>query len=821
MFAFRDSAHYYFPLYKYVQDQWRLGVPLWNPLDGLGQPLLGDPTAAVLYPGKLIFCLPLSYSQCLVLYVVLHLWLAGTGAYWCARSWRASVSGALVAGLAYQLSGQVLFQYCNPIFCVGAAWLPWAVLLMDRIAVRRRLVDVLLLALVFCLMVLGGEPQMAYHCGLLGALRIWFAASETRFTSFRLLGAASLLAIGVSAVQVFPTYEWSRRSDRYVRDQPRSAWEWARDSASSGELASFDGMLKQNLRLDSMSHSSKVYDFSVGPWRWNELLWPNISGSLFPINGRWLTAFPGESRMWTPSLYLGLLPIFFALVRFRLSGCSTRVRWLSWGVLISVFAALGEFGLGWCVREVSHLVSHSDVSNTETHPAVGGLYWLFNIALPGYVGFRYPAKWWTIASLGLALLAAKGLPVVRSKETAWSLGRRFACAGIGILVPTIVCAAYSMSNAPANSIFGPLDIASSRWGLAVSVAHTLVVFGVAAIALWKQATRRFLATVLFVCLFDLCLSQQAMIQTQPAADWTMAANGAGDTPNCICRSDPQRLYPDDWKLAPDRERFAALQRCDSATLMPKHHLLSGVRALRPSVSINSADYAAVWDVALERGRKTDDGYGIPDVDSLRFLGADSVIAPRSDFPMLAVAGEELDSEITNDVSAGRFMRLRGRPRVWLASTWEQVPTSTGFTRAALVEATRKAWRPDLRDRAYVEADVALPFPDSSVDAYQAKCELIADQPTRVRIGVQPRRHGVLVLADQFYPGWEVWIQKEDGWHKEHCLRVNRVMRGVLVDKETTAVEFRYRPRSVFVGAIVSILSLTVLLVLLVNATARK
>ena len=57
-FGFRDSAHFYYPLYERVQKEWNAGRwPLWAQEASAGTPLLGNPTAAVLYPGKLVFFL--------------------------------------------------------------------------------------------------------------------------------------------------------------------------------------------------------------------------------------------------------------------------------------------------------------------------------------------------------------------------------------------------------------------------------------------------------------------------------------------------------------------------------------------------------------------------------------------------------------------------------------------------------------------------------------------------------------------------------------------------------------------------------------------
>ena len=171
MFVFRDAAHYYYPYYKYVAQQWGEGrVPLWNPLENLGQPLLADATAAVLYPGKLIFALPLSYNTNYKLYIVGHVLFAAIGAYVAARGFARSRYASTVCAISYAFSGSVVFQYCNVIFLVGAAWLPLAILAIDRMLRLRSWKWSLALAAVLAMMVFGGDPQLAYHVALIGAL---------------------------------------------------------------------------------------------------------------------------------------------------------------------------------------------------------------------------------------------------------------------------------------------------------------------------------------------------------------------------------------------------------------------------------------------------------------------------------------------------------------------------------------------------------------------------------------------------------------------------------------------------------------------------
>src|SRR5271166_1073750 len=93
-FGFRDAGHFYYPLYKRVQQEWRQGrTPLWEPEENSGMPLLGNPTAAVLYPGKLIYAL-LPYPIAARVYIMVHAALASVAMLVAMRSWQVSWAGS-------------------------------------------------------------------------------------------------------------------------------------------------------------------------------------------------------------------------------------------------------------------------------------------------------------------------------------------------------------------------------------------------------------------------------------------------------------------------------------------------------------------------------------------------------------------------------------------------------------------------------------------------------------------------------------------------------------------------------------------------------
>ncbi len=168
-FGFRDAAHYYYPLYQRVQQEWDAGrVPLWEPEENGGMPLLGNPTAAVLYPGKLIYA-ALPYPWAARMYIVAHVLLALGTTFVLSRHWGVSRTGSAIAALSYAFGAPVLFQYCNVIYLVGAAWTPLALYAADLWVRLGRRWGLTILALVLALQTLGGDPQSSYVTGLCAA----------------------------------------------------------------------------------------------------------------------------------------------------------------------------------------------------------------------------------------------------------------------------------------------------------------------------------------------------------------------------------------------------------------------------------------------------------------------------------------------------------------------------------------------------------------------------------------------------------------------------------------------------------------------------
>ena len=220
----RDTARMVEPLRPLVVDALRNGrLPLWNPHEALGIPLLAQIQHGVLHPVSLLGAL-IAPSAGMDLFVVAYVILAAGGAFVLARQFGASAAGASVAGLGFGLSGYVLSMSSNLPFLAGAATAPWALAALRAVGHSRGSGRIAGAALGYAALLFAGDPQWAAVSALLG---LAFAGEAG---GIRGAGrAAGALAVGgmLSAVQLLPTWDYvqlTSRSTVGLSDAERAQW---------------------------------------------------------------------------------------------------------------------------------------------------------------------------------------------------------------------------------------------------------------------------------------------------------------------------------------------------------------------------------------------------------------------------------------------------------------------------------------------------------------------------------------------------------------------------------------------------------------------
>ncbi|MBI3836316.1 MAG: YfhO family protein [Planctomycetia bacterium] len=896
-FVFRDAAHYYHPLFEFIRDQWfSARLPLWNPYDNLGMSLVGESTSSVFYPGKLIFFLPLDFTLLYNFYIISHLGLAAWTSYLLARHWGESILAAGFAAICYAFSGNVLFQYSNVVFLVGAAWLPCALLLADRMLVKRRRQSALALGIVLSLMILGGDPQMAYNVLLLTALyavqmrRAGRSGSDPTATGAKptwtahratLCAISAATCLVLAAVQILPTMESSRLSRRASYDSPRSLVELLLprgDDRDEGDMAdsphphplpkgegSTQVPLRSNLEpirepsrrrgqshfaprpscgwcppqnrdsprrfsdrlLDQPAwyagllgtspdgHQRQVYQFSVGPWRVFEFLWPNLSGRQFPTHRRWLSALPAEGRAWVPSLYMGLLPFLLAVVSWSVRAPDVRVRWLSWIVLLTALGSFGIYGCGWAIRELKVLCHGSDT--LAIGDEVGGLYWLITVLLPGYIYFRYPAKLLVLAALGLSMLAARGWDEIFQRPNI-ALHRvllglvALSLIGLGVVLVFWPTLSVMLDRMPADPLFGPFDAAGAWRDIAGGLVQTAVLSAIF-LALFRRradapAGSFVRATALAITVADLALAQSWLLPYAPSELWRTEPGVARVMPRT---TDGYRIYreplwlPDSWHRTSSPNRQLAIMSWERETLSPKYHLPYRLSVVEASGTMVPLEYQVMLDVARAHGEPGPAG-------------------PRPHDSVLDLAGARfslLPEEITakdpthpDDRVEGLTVRSRDQalPRSWIVHQVEVLPALSSRAPSRVRRRTEQvlfpAGRPrDWRRVAVIETDQPLPLTPEPKPAWAKEtCELVHSDPMRVEVAAHLASPGVVVLSDLDFPGWELTVETGGTLRPAPIWRANRLMRGAVLPAGDHRLVYRYRPRSVFYGGAISGLS---------------
>jgi hypothetical protein len=158
-----------------------------------------------------------------------------------------------------------------------------------------------------------------------------------------------------------------------------------------------------------------------------------------------------------------------------------------------------------------------------------------------------------------------------------------------------------------------------------------------------------------------------------------------------------------------------------------------------------------------------------------------------------------------------FENTRALPRAWLAI--EEFET----TEQGELEIIRsgklpggKVWDP--LQTVLVEGPTLSVFGASMT---RGSAEVTRHEPNRVAVNTKSISPAILVLSENHYPGWRAYV---DG-KSVAVIRVNYNLRGVAVPAGSHLVEFVYRPKSVLIGSIVSLLMFALLLLWWLRSTS--
>jgi hypothetical protein len=428
----RDAVFFFVPLREVTSHLLSAGeLPLWNDASGAGRVLAANPNAAAFWPGT--WLVPFFGTTGLFL---LHVLLVLLLAYAALRTLGLSRAASCAGGLVLLFSG--VFQTAPLLYTTVASLAPVALALAvlgtldpdDRRGTRRK---VAIAGVALGLSLLGGEPVVA-ATGAAGtaAIALAGALADARRGAFRRAGRrlGALAVAGLLSAGI-----------------------------AAVQLLPTAGELARSARGTQMRAEEGALFWSVRPARLLTLLEPRLTGDPRAEDDAdyWGAATFDAGNPYFHDLALGLLPLALAAA----AAGDPRGR-----------VALGLAGLAACLSFGRFL------------PPIGALLG----ALPL---FRYPEKWWLLATLGLAGAAAVGVDGLRDDPRA---PRRFARASalfgallfpaaalafaapdrLAALLRSVSLAGDEVSGARVGAQLGPLLLAALATALLLASLPALV-----------------------------------------------------------------------------------------------------------------------------------------------------------------------------------------------------------------------------------------------------------------------------------------------------------------------------------------------------------
>jgi len=303
------------PIYEFIKQNLRRGVlPLWNPHQGCGYPLIGMIQVGMFFPLNIIlYTLPQPWAW--DIFILTRLLLGGILMYWLMRALRFKRIPALGSAIVFMLTGpMVLLQYWIVNVEIIA---PLLLLCLERLIRQPRIHNICFVGISVALTFFGGHPEHIFFVNVLGFLFFCFRLfslrkhAKVRQTMVGLAGGY-LLGLGLSAMVLFP----------FLRNLVSEFWHnhLAGVGLTTGEVVN---------RIITLAvphffqRESLTYDFTFSGW------WGGYLGTI-PLALAFLSLFNRQRQG---------LNYFFAGVIFILVGKSYGFPVINWIGYLPLFDA--------------------------------------------------------------------------------------------------------------------------------------------------------------------------------------------------------------------------------------------------------------------------------------------------------------------------------------------------------------------------------------------------------------------------------------------------------------------------------------------------
>jgi uncharacterized membrane protein YfhO len=705
-------------------------IPLWNPYEFTGQPLVANAQSALFYPPNLLLFW-LTPGQVANVRAVFNIFLAGVLTFLLCRALGLGRTGCTLAAIGFAFSGPLIAFLGHP-HANALACLPLLMWAAERILdAERKMVWIGVAGLGVGLCTLGGHPQTAFHVLLVVScyLVLRAIARGGPGTARPLIAFAAAVSVGllIGAVQLVPFAEFLFDSStveqgRGVGGEPSFYSEkWLGNAATSATL-----------------------------------VYPNFFGN--PTTRNYIMPLPGPGNYNEQAIYFGLIPFTFAVG-------ALFVRGKPWVVWILVLLALFCVGVAWRLpgfEAVNHLPGFSLISNSR-------LRWIFTFLCAVLAAYGYERWRDSIRNSGDERAVSRAVLVVPILAIVVFLA-------VGVVKSVVLARElYEPAGTPLQMTFGNYLLFNIfAWGRMRTMVTVLVAAG---------------ALIGFALLHKRALDPSSLGHGLVALTLIeLIVVGWGYNPTI----DERRILPS-----------AAALEVVSSDAEPYRVIASREVHLPNFNVVHRIPHLGGYDLPVSR--RYSDLYragGRAKVYNHSWEPTRSLVSALN--AKYLITSRPIDHEPFELIHESRSVKVYENhdvlPRAYVVHAVEVVNDDAMLLERVLDE-TR-----EFRDGVLLER--SLPPRQTAEIARshggESSVRFVSLGTDEVEIDVTTATAGVLVMSDLFAPGWKAYLDERE----VELHRANYAQRAVFVPAGGHSVRFSYRPLSFRIGAVCSLVGLT-------------
>ncbi len=758
--------HFFIPGRLFAAEAIRSGIlPLWNPHLASGVPFLANLQSSLFYPLSVIYYL-LPFHVGFKCFIVLHYYLSGLFMYLLMKHWRYETSSSITACLVFMFGGYMISILDNLAFLTAAVWLPLIVLFFDRSLRKSSPIDLIITGVLISMQILGGDAS----CYLLStfifmaAYLIYYLFTEKdldgrkRKSLILYLPVAGLIGLGLSSIQLIPFLEFISYSTRT------------------------GGFGYENLTK-----------WSYHPLELIQLLVPYVFGTTVPMC-RWF------GQYWLDTFYIGVFPLLLVIFCLCWSKCK-RSLFLLFIICISLFMALGKY-----------------------NPLFS---WFTSV--PGINMLHYPVKYLFLAGFALSILAGMGFSSLfaRLKQGTQMKGFFLFLLAANLITLAVLFTGLVMDDTLfelfkeiyPQTLFHKIAGVESAYLAIFSGYSWFIVLFISGSMLFVFTMRGFIPLKVSKVICIVILLADLMLIGKPADPLVEASRytSPGETVK-VLKADPShfRIFSLSYitfegfmhiPKTPFSRTFGTMQ----SFLTPNLSLIFEIDTIDEYAAILMKRYYELFSPVKEFFRLEEkEPWQIEQcTEILNILNVKYVI---SSFTL-----KNKDLTLLRGGKVKLYENPRALPRAYSV---QDVTVVKDDAEALSVLGTRgfDAKGSMLITRGEYEkvANNINKVKGLSPDKYKGETKILKYSLNNVEIETSGNDSSFLVLADNFYPGWKVYVNGSE----KTILRVNHNLRGVVIPQGKNRVTFSYSPLSFKIGALVTLLTLLGIIIFVATQMKR-